>query len=206
MSEQSRTRQPMTQALVPPALRPPPNSIISPIALADIPHAVELTRRLEFLHSSLRASSPSEMADWLSQPDHHILGVRLSCHGCDDELIGLIVCHAGEEDFVADSFILSEAWLGYGLEHKMLRVVTEFALANGCGAVVLPLARSHSNQLARSLYASLGQGIDTLPSGELEVAFASVASCEVLGFSEAHYSKVTAAASRTLHQFDREPN
>jgi GNAT superfamily N-acetyltransferase len=126
----------------------------------------------------------------MSRPDHHVLQVRAEevRQACDlaqeAPLVGLLVCHADEEDFIADGFILDEALLGRGVERAMVRALADLALASGCGAVVLHLRRSVLNLAARAFYASLGVGLDNLPSGDMEVAFASLAADDVLARAE----------------------
>ena len=50
--------------------------------------------------------------------------------------------------------------------------------------MVLHLRRSVLNLAARAFYASLGVGLDNLPCGEMEVAFASLAADDVLARAE----------------------
>jgi GNAT superfamily N-acetyltransferase len=162
-------------------------------------------------NARLVSYSAEDLQTWMTRPDHHVLQVQAEpvtqALGVAHEppLVGLLVCHADEEDYVADGFILDEALLGLGVERAMVRAVADQALASGCGAVVLPLRRSVQNLPARAFYASLGAVVETLPSGEMEVAFASLAADDVLARAERRALKRLANRSSAVGSAARRP-
>ena len=152
---------------------------------AQLSDAAAISEKARPFNARLHTYSTDELHQFQAKPDHHVLGVRIANRSLDLGLIGCLVCHAEEEDFVADSFIVADQFLGFGIEYAMVRALSDVALSCGCGAVVLLLAQSEDNYAARAFYDSLGLTFETVPSGELELAFPSLAADAVITISEA---------------------
>ncbi len=116
---------------------------------------------------------------WLSQlkskPDHYLLYARSQPAPTESPILGLMVCHAEEEDFIADDVVLSPQGLEGSAPYEMIRALAHMALACGCGAVVLRLGLTTGDSAIGNFYRSLGGVVETLPTGEQEFAFASQA-------------------------------
>ncbi len=110
-----------------------------------------------------------------SKPDHYLLYAQCQPTPPDSRILGLVVCHADEEDFIADDVVLSPQGLDNTAPYEMMRALARMALACGCGAVVLRLGRATDNSAIGNFYRSLGGVVETLPTGEQEFAFASQA-------------------------------
>jgi predicted enzyme involved in methoxymalonyl-ACP biosynthesis len=161
------------------------NTLTNPIDIglledACMAQAASLSMQADQLNAGARGYSETDLRDWKARPDHYALRVSLGGLPRDSNVIGLMLCHADDEDFIADAFLLANSQLGRGIEHEMVRVISQMALACGCGAVVLPLNPSATNAATRDFYSRLGSGIETLPTGALEVAFASIAAEDML--------------------------
>ncbi len=146
--------------------------------------AAELTRAAISFNSSGRSFTPTELNNWLAAAGHHVLTARAFPR---QEIVGLLICHADEEDFIADSFHICDSFIGSGIEFEMVRQFARSALANGCGAAVLTLAPSDCNPAVQGFYASLGIDLDTLPSGTKELAFAALGAEELLHEAKQRY-------------------
>ena len=142
--------------------------------------AAEISQQATALNASSRCYSEREILEWMDRPDHWAL--RVSFRGLSGalDLVGLMLCQADEEDFIANGFLLADRAIGHGIELAMVRSLGTLALENGCGAVVLPIKKTTENSAAYWLYERLGSGIEILPSGEMEVAFAAIATDEIL--------------------------
>lgn len=116
--------------------------------------------------------SPSAVREWWSMPDHYVLGVRENRPDAGQQVTGLVLCHADGEDFIADGFMLNTLALGRAVEHEIVRALGQLAVASGCGAVVLRYAKVDGDGNVANFYRSLGVAVDTLATGEHEVAFA----------------------------------
>lgn len=153
---------------------------ISCLAPHELHHAAVISTKSELFNASLSAHSVGDLQQRLSRIDQYVLGVRVHEDPMNCSLVGLLVCHAEEEDFIAETFVLDDCNSGCGIEREMVRVVGQMALSSGCGAVVLKLASSDRNSHVRQFFASLGAGIEALPTGQMEVVLASIAVEEIL--------------------------
>ncbi|MBL0423139.1 hypothetical protein JI739_22580 [Ramlibacter sp. AW1] len=172
---------------------------ISPIEPDSLVEAAQASMRCHRFNAAARGFSVRELEHWSTLPDHHALCVRVTNGRTDHGVVGLLVCHADEEDFIADAFMLEEAFLGLGIEFEMVDVLARLAFASGCGAVVLHLTHSDNNHLVRAFYAGLGQAMETLSSGDEEVAFASLAVDDVLAAAKRTWRN---SALTTSHGLD----
>ncbi|MEJ7931861.1 hypothetical protein WG922_17960 [Ramlibacter sp. AN1015] len=153
---------------------------IAPLAHNEVEEAAGVAAQIHQLNAAARTPSPIELRAWMARPHHHVLRVRAFDQYGDHGIVGLMLCHADEEDFVADGFMLKSDHAGLGIEEEMISALGRMALSSGCGAVVLTLIESATNRLAQMLFKGLGCGIETLASGVREVAFASLAVEDVL--------------------------
>lgn len=148
---------------------------IAPLAPGELTEAAGVAAQVHELNAAANHPSDDELRAWMALPDHHVLRVRANDRYGDHGIVGLMLCHADEEDFVADGFMLKSGYVGVGIESEMIRALGQVALSSGCGAVVLNLIESATNRLAQVLFKGLGCGVETLASGVREVAFASQA-------------------------------
>ena len=85
-------------------------------------------------NARLVSYSDEDLRAWMTRPDHHVLQVQVEevrqarDLAQEAHLVGLLVCHADEEDFIADAFVLDEALLGRGVERAMVRALADLAL------------------------------------------------------------------------------
>ncbi len=153
---------------------------VTPLEIVNVPDDVLLdlsawTRSGERL-SALGHSHPDAWLNELkSRPDHYLLYAESEPAQPESRILGLMVCHADEEDFIADDVVLSPQGLEESAPYEMMRALARMALACGCGAVVLRLGRATGDSAIGNFYRSLGGVVETLPTGEQEFAFASQA-------------------------------
>ena len=104
---------------------------------------------------------------------HEIFTAEVSDRFGDYGLTGLLIIEKFDDEYRADTFLLSCRVLGRGVEHRLLAFLGEHAEENGIHQVTVPFTQSRKNRPAHDFLESIPDGVRTMTARELRIRLRS---------------------------------
>jgi FkbH-like protein/FkbM family methyltransferase len=131
------------------------NVQIDEAAEADIPRISQLTLRTNQFNITTIRRSEVEIRKFLAISSNRCLVVRVADRFGDYGLIGVAMYESASDRYTLDTFLLSCRVLGRGVEHQVLRDLSQRALRDGKSLIEVPFLRTEKNLPALKFLQSL---------------------------------------------------
>ena len=131
---------------------------VAPLAAERISRAAQLTQRTNQFNCTTIRRSEAELHALLQTGRHEIFTAEVSDRFGDYGLTGLLILEKLEDEYRAETFLLSCRVLGRGVEHRLLAFLGEHAEANGVHHVTVPFTSTRRNRPALDFLESVGAG------------------------------------------------
>jgi len=139
---------------------------VSPLVPERFSRAAQLTQRTNQFNCTTIRRVEAELHALLLSGRHEIFTAEVSDRFGDYGLTGLLIVEKLEDEYRADTFLLSCRVLGRGVEHRLLAFLGEHAEENGVHRVTVPFTSSRKNQPAHDFLDSIPQDAYTVtPTG-----------------------------------------
>ena len=139
---------------------------VSPLAPERFSRAAQLTQRTNQFNCTTLRRSEAELHALLQSGRHEIFTAEVSDRFGDYGLTGLLIIEKLDDEYRADTFLLSCRVLGRGVEHRLLAFLGEHAEENGIHQVTVPFTQSRKNRPAHDFLESIPDAVRTLlPTG-----------------------------------------
>jgi FkbH-like protein len=132
---------------------------VSPLAPERFSRAAQLTERTNQFNCTTIRRSEAELHTLLQTGRHEIFTAEVSDRFGDYGLTGLLIVEKLDDEYRAETFLLSCRVLGRGVEHRLLAFLGEHAEENGVHRVTVPFAPSRKNQPAHDFLESISDGV-----------------------------------------------
>src|SRR6185369_6419755 len=131
------------------------NVQIDEAAEADIPRISQLTLRTNQFNITTIRRSEAEIRKFLTISSNQCLVVRVADRFGDYGLVGVAMYESASDRYTLDTFLLSCRVLGRGVEHQVLRDLSQRALRDGKSLIEVPFLRTEKNLPALKFLQSL---------------------------------------------------
>lgn len=128
---------------------------VRPIGEDEVPRVAQLTQRTNQFNFTTIRRTPGEVRQWLDQPSHECLTVKVSDRFGDYGLVGVVMFRTMAEVLELETFLLSCRVLGRGVEHRILACLGEIAGQRGIGTVRILFRTTAKNRPARTFLESV---------------------------------------------------
>ena len=141
---------------------------VAPLAAERFSRAAQLTQRTNQFNCTSVRRSEAELHALLQTGRYEIFTAEVSDRFGDYGLTGLLIVEKLEDEYRAETFLLSCRVLGRGVEHRLLAFLGEHAEENGVHRVTVPFTPARRNRQALDFLESVSAGKRTqTPSGFL---------------------------------------
>jgi FkbH-like protein len=141
---------------------------VAPLAAERFSRAAQLTQRTNQFNCTSVRRSEAELHALLQTGRYEIFTAEVSDRFGDYGLTGLVIVEKLEDEYRADTFLLSCRVLGRGVEHRLLAFLGEHAEENGVHQVTVPFTPARRNRPALDFLESVSAGKRThTPDGFL---------------------------------------
>jgi FkbH-like protein len=148
---------------------------VSPLAPERFSRAAQLTQRTNQFNCTTIRRGEAELHALLLSGRHEIFTAEVSDRFGDYGLTGLLIVEKLDDEYRADTFLLSCRVLGRGVEHRLLAFLGEHAEENGIHRVTVPFTPSRKNQPAHDFLESVPQALRTQTSTGCEYTYLATA-------------------------------
>ena len=131
---------------------------VSPLAAERFSRAAQLTQRTNQFNCTSIRRGEAELHALLQTGRHEIFTAEVSDRFGDYGLTGLLIIEKLEDEYRAETFLLSCRVLGRGVEHRLLAFLGEHAEENGIHRVTVPFTPSRKNRPAYAFLESIPDG------------------------------------------------
>ena len=132
---------------------------VSPLAPERFSRAAQLTERTNQFNCTTIRRGEAELHALLQSGRHEIFTAEVSDRFGDYGLTGLLIVEKLDDEYRAETFLLSCRVLGRGVEHRLLAFLGEHAEENGVHRVTVPFVPSRKNQPAYDFLESISDGL-----------------------------------------------
>jgi len=182
---------------------------VSPLAPERISRAAQLTQRTNQFNCTTLRRSEAELHALLQSGRYEIFTAEVSDRFGDYGLTGLLIVEKLDDEYRADTFLLSCRVLGRGVEHRLLAFLGEHAEENGIHQVTVPFTPSRKNKPAHDFLESVSGSVRTITASGYDYAFQARA-IQGMRWKPAHKSEVgepraaqPEPVQRAFFEFDR---
>lgn len=182
---------------------------VAPLAPERFSRAAQLTQRTNQFNCTTIRRGEGELHALLQSGRHEIFTAEVSDRFGDYGLTGLLIVEKLDDEYRADTFLLSCRVLGRGVEHRLLAFLGEHAEENGVHRVTVPFTPSRKNQPAHDFLESIPDVVRTKTATGCDYTYLAT-SIQGLRWKPARRSEVgepksakAAPTARGFVEFDR---
>ena len=182
---------------------------VAPLAAERFSRAAQLTQRTNQFNCTSVRRTEAELHALLQTGRYEIFTAEVSDRFGDYGLTGLLIVEKREDEYRAETFLLSCRVLGRGVEHRLLAFLGEHAEENGVHHVTVPFTPSRRNRPACDFLEAVSGGRRMETPGGLLYSFEATA-IQGLRWKPGRKSEVgeprparPAPAARGFVEFDR---
>lgn len=182
---------------------------VARLAAERFSRAAQLTKRTNQFNCTSVRRTEAELHALLQTGRHEIFTAEVSDRFGDYGLTGLLIVEKREDEYRAETFLLSCRVLGRGVEHRLLAFLGEHAEENGVHHVTVPFTPSRRNRPACDFLEAVSGGRRVETPGGLLYSFEATA-IQGLRWKPGRKSEVgeprparPAPAARGFVEFDR---
>ncbi|MGO9242787.1 MAG: HAD-IIIC family phosphatase [Bryobacteraceae bacterium] len=148
---------------------------VAPLAAERFSRAAQLTQRTNQFNCTSMRRTEAELHALLQTGRHEIFTAEVSDRFGDYGLTGLLIVEKREDEYRAETFLLSCRVLGRGVEHRLLAFLGEHAEENGVHHVTAPFTPSRRNRPACDFLEAVSGGRRMETPGGLLYSFEATA-------------------------------
>jgi FkbH-like protein len=175
---------------------------VAPLAPERISRAAQLTQRTNQFNCTTVRRTEADLNALLQGGRHEIYTAEVSDRFGDYGLTGLVIVEKLEDEYRADTFLLSCRVLGRGVEHRLLAFLGEHAEENAIRRVTIPFEPSRKNRPAWEFLESIN-GAGRLQTPYSTLYTFSATAIQGLRWKPVRKSEVGAPASAPLAPVSR---